>query len=82
MYADDCLYGEDSYNACDTDDICNWNYITFDYKSTDIDDREYDIIEIYREGKLIYEKPKVEELTLKEICKRLGYDVKIIKEDK
>ena len=77
VYADRCMYGEhDSYyNDADTVD-CSYDS-DFDYENSD--QQEYDIVKVIRNGKIIFDKP-VKEMTLKEICKELGYEVKIIKD--
>lgn len=76
VYADECMYGEhDSYyNDADTLD-CYYDS-GFDYSD---DQQEHDIVKVIRNGKTIYEKA-IKEMTLKQICKELGYEVKIIKD--
>ena len=55
----------------------NFEIILPDYK----DDRNCDIIKIERQGQIIYEREEeVVEMTLSEICKKLGCNVKIVKE--
>ena len=75
VYADNCMYGYMSGYYHDADDVycC---YTDFN----DDEDSECDIIQVIRNGKTIYERT-VKEMTLKEVCKELGYEVKIIKED-
>lgn len=75
VYADRSMYGErDSYYH--DGDTVDCNYTNFNND----EDSEYDIIKVIRNGKTIYERT-VKEMTLKEVCKELGYEVKIIKED-
>ena len=55
----------------------NFEIILLDYK----DDRNCDIIKIERQGQIIYERKEEEvEMTLSEVCEKLGYNVKIVKE--
>lgn len=78
VYADRSMYGEQDsyYNDGDTLD----SYYNSDF-SYDGDDQEYDIVKVLRNGKTIYEKT-IKEMTLKQICEELGYEVKIIKDGK
>ena len=55
----------------------NFEIILPDYK----DDRNCDIIKIERQGQVIYQRKEEEvEMTLSEVCEKLGYNVKIVKE--
>lgn len=76
VFASGCMYGEyDSYyNDGDTVDC----YYNSDF-SYDGDEQEYDIIKVIRKEKIIFNKP-IREMTLKQICDELGYEVKIIKD--
>lgn len=76
VFASGQMYGEsdDYYNDCDcVDDYYQKN---FNY---DDDMPERDIIKVIRNEKTIYEKV-IKEMTLKQICDELGYEVKIIKD--
>ena len=45
-------------------------------------DASFDIIKVERYGQVIYEREKtVKKMTVSEICKELGYDVEIVKEN-
>lgn len=56
-----------------------------DLMRKDESDNEYDIVEVYRpetkETFITERTKKVKEMTLKEVCKELGYEVKIVKEE-
>ena len=78
------LIGQNSYcnlSSFNTNLICKQN-------------NEYDIVAVrrptqpchcqfsafdYKDGKLVYERKEVEEMTIEEICKALGKDIKIVK---
>lgn len=74
-----CGEGEDyEFDCCKIDDFYDHNFNVLD------DGYEKDIVKVERNGVLIYErKPKkAKEMTVSEISKALGYEVKIIKETK
>ena len=39
--------------------------------------KEYDIVKVEREGQVIYEREDIREMTVEEISKALGYEVKV-----
>lgn len=80
VVADGCMYGEkgSEYRDSDTLDCCYLNDLTYD--DEDKDCREYDIVQVIREGKTVF-KREAKKMTVAEICKELGYEVEIIKEE-
>lgn len=88
VYADTVMYGEKEQYALD----CNFLKKTYNEDFTtktvrgnvcDFNEKSYDIMKIERQGKVVYErKEKIVEMTLEEVCDKLGYDVKIVKNDK
>lgn len=44
-------------------------------------DTSFDIIKVERYGQVIYEREAAKKMTVSEICKKLGYDVEIVKEN-
>ncbi len=77
VFADNCIFGEDSGYCRDADDIFLWhNDLIYDGNS------DYDIVKVERAGNVIYEREenKVKEMTIAEISKELGYEVKVVKE--
>lgn len=63
----DCYYVDNAYN----DDL------TSEDRNSD-----FDIVKVERYGQAIYEREKaVKKMTVSEICKELGYDVEIVKEN-
>ena len=80
VYASKRMYGEDNSYYCDCDLI--ENYYNDDLTNGDRN-KEQDIVKVERAGKIIYErKEEAKEMTLQEICKELGYEVKIVKGEK
>lgn len=75
------IIGEDSHYYCDCDNVS----LTYESDLTrKYDNEEYDIVKIERVGSIVYERKEepVKEMTIAEISKALGYEVKIVKEDK
>jgi len=79
VVADNCLYGEDSCYIADCNSLDSENY---NDDLTSIEDSNYDIVKIEREGQVIYEREEIKEMTVEEISKALGYEVKIVKDKK
>lgn len=87
------VMGDNIYSKKGNMNLCSYNETLEDSCFPKIAD--LDIMAIYRpvgygsiteilDGKcleLIAERPEVKEMTLEEICKELGYDVKIVKEE-
>ena len=78
VVADDTLYGEESNYRRDADSISFWYHSDLTQNE---DDKNQDIVKIERDGKVIYEREelKIREMTVAEISKALGYDVKVVK---
>lgn len=82
VHADGYMYGEDSIYKMDCAKIIEDYNDDFDALSGD---HETDIVKIERNRALIYEREKpreAKEMTVSEISKALGYEVKIVKETK
>lgn len=87
VYADRCIYGENDNYELDCE-ILSENYNSslrlkaeFIDETFSIKKENYDIVKVERQGQIIYErKEEVVEMTLSEICEKLGYNVKIVKE--
>lgn len=88
VVADNSLFGEKSYDLdCERiedvyDDDLNGCY--YDEEYDDEDNKGYDVMKVERKGNLIYtrkenEKNEVKEMTVAEISKALGYEVKVVK---
>lgn len=78
-YELDCDEIDDSY----TEDLI-YRRRSFAIGVSHVFDTDYDIVKIERAGQVVYERQgeSVKEMTLAEVCKELGYEVKIVKEDK
>lgn len=77
VLVEDTMYGEDSCYDCDCDNIGDYN----NDGTRRYGNKNYDIMKVERNGKVIFERDEtVREMTVKEISKALGYDVKIVKE--
>lgn len=78
VFADGRLYGEDSdyYNDCDAVD----DYFNDDLTYEEDDFSEHDIVKVERNGITIFERGETKEMTISEISKALGYEVKVVKE--
>lgn len=88
VYADTVMYGEKEQYALDCDylkETYNEDFTTKTVRGNvcDFNEKSYDIMKIERQGKVVYErKEKIVEMTLEEVCDKLGYDVKIVENDK
>lgn len=80
IVVDGRMYGKrECYNR-DYDRIEVWYNDNLTQKSNN---RNEDIIRVERAGKIIYERQtEVKKMTVAQICKELGYDVEIVKEEK
>ena len=79
VYASGHMFGEDdsSWRDCDVVRDCYENNLL----SEDHDEREYDIVKVERLGNIVFTQPEtVKEMTVSEISKALGYEVKVVKE--
>lgn len=80
VYASGFMYGEDSSYCRDCEELDKEynNDLTYYYQ----DETEYDIVKVERDGEVIYERveeEKVKEMTVEEISKELGYEVKVVR---
>lgn len=89
VVGDNCLLGEDNtyYLDCVTiSDSFDEDLTHHDHSWSGISDHDtnYDIMKVERAGQVVYERKEepVKEMTLAEVCKELGYEVKIVKENK
>ena len=76
VYTDKTIYGERNHYHCNRD------IVTMSFKENltrDSSLHEYDIIKVEREGQVVYEREDVREMTVEEISKALGYEVKVVK---
>lgn len=80
VVADGYLYSEVSDSYLDSCFINSWYN---DDLTTEDNFKDYDIVKVERAGNVIYEREetKVKEMTLEEISKELGYEVRIVKGD-
>lgn len=74
VYAGNALCGE-NHGVCDGYSIKAWDE---NLKST-LENKNKDIVKIERNGNVIWEREEVREMTIEEISKVLGYEVKIVK---
>lgn len=85
VYASYSMYGyEDNYDlSCGiVDDLYN-NNLKIQTSYYDEYSDEYDIMKVERNGQTVYERDEnIKEMTLKEVCDELGYEVKIVKEER
>jgi ribosomal protein L37E len=72
-YKEDLTYG--GYGAC----LNNPYDIIKVLRPQDPSDCRFDAFECRKCGKLVYERKEVEEMTLEEVCKALGKEIKIVK---
>lgn len=87
VYTDGCIYGENDSYELDCE-ILSENYNSslrlkaeFIDETFSIKKENYDIVKVERQGNIVYErKEEVVEMTLSEVCEKLGYNVKIVKE--
>ncbi len=76
VYTDNHIYGEGYHYHCDADTV------KADFRENltrDSSFAEYDIMKVEREGQIIFERQDVREMTVEEISKVLGYEVKVVK---
>lgn len=78
VYADNYMYGETPDCIYDCEEI--GDHYDNDLKNNEEQDK--DIVKIERAGTIIYEREEVKEMTIAEINKALGYEVKIVKEER
>lgn len=80
VVADGSMYGEREYYTRDCDTVKVWYNDDLTHNPIS---RNEDIIRVERAGKIIYERQtEVKKMTVAQICKELGYDVEIVKEEK
>lgn len=88
VYADEAIYAEDDDYKADGDviELC-YNYdltrssMGFWYSG---DPKNYDIVKVERSGEVVYQREdnkETVEMTVAEISEKLGYEVKIVKEN-
>lgn len=86
VYADGTMYGEKEQYALDCEiltEIYNEDLIATNVCENvyDFNKKSCDIMNIERQREVVYErKEETVEMTLSEVCKKLGYNVKIVKE--
>lgn len=81
VYASGYMYGENDNYCLDCVRVAGDYDYNFEYLDADSKNNKYDIVKVERNGYTIFElENKVKEMTLKEICKELGYEVKVVKE--
>lgn len=79
VYADGYIYGENEDYNRDADKLNEEYYDDLCYR---YGSKEYDIIKVERVGETVFKREsEIKEMTLEEVCKELGYEIKIIKED-
>lgn len=76
VYADGHMYGEKGEYCGDARTVTVW--YNKDLTQNESDKNE-DIIKVERSGQVIYEREDVREMTVEEISKALGYEVKVVK---
>lgn len=74
MYGEDCNYDYDAYT------IENEYNDDLSFNGDERDDREYDIVKVIRNGKIVFNR-KAKKMTIAEVCEELGYDVEIIEKE-
>ena len=80
VVADGYMYGEDYCYDLDSDKIDLWYNDDLTEREND---KEQDIVKVERLDNVIYErKEEAKEMTVEEISKALGYEVKVVKESK
>lgn len=82
VYANNHIFGEDEVNDLDGYLLIMAYNESLEYSEDDIKEKSYDIVKVERQGQIIYERKeeKIIEMTLSEVCEKLGYNVKIVKE--
>lgn len=73
--ADEYMMGEESGYISDGDTISSYYNDDLTHKCND----ERDIIEVKRDGMIIFEREEAREMTVAEISEALGYEVKVVK---
>lgn len=76
VFADGYMMGELSsyrYNNDKVEENYNEDLTSADY------DGEYNIMKVERKGEAVYERKDIREMTVDEISKALGYEVKVVK---
>ena len=78
VFASGYMYGEKSYYSLDSSKI---GLLYNDDLTENEDEKDHDIVKVERIGNVIFErKVEVKEMTVEEISKALGYEVKIVKD--
>lgn len=73
------MYGEGEYYNRDATSV---NYWYNDDLTQNENNKNEDIIKVERAGNIIYERQtEVKKMTVAQICKELGYDIEIVKEE-
>lgn len=83
VVADGCLYGEDDgyYEDCERIDNDYNNNLIY-CNEYDEERHDLDIMKVERNGEVIFQREsEAKEMTVAEISKALGYEVKIVKEN-
>ena len=80
VYANNHIFGEDEVNDLDGYLLIMAYNELLEYSEDDIKEKSYDIVKVERQGQIIYEREEAVEMTLSEVCEKLGYNVKIVKE--
>lgn len=77
VVADGLMQGEKASYSRDCDEITAWYN---DDLTQNEENQDEDIIKVERAGQVIFEREEVVEMTIAEISKKLGYEVKVVKE--
>lgn len=77
VYVDGSMFGEKADYYMDYYGVKKFYNENLMYGDSDC--RKYDIVKVEREGRVIYEREDVREMTVEEISKALGYEVKVVK---
>ena len=87
VYTDGSIYGEEEKYILDCEMLTtNYNndlkFISDFIYECPLNKEDCDIVKVERQGQIIYERKeeKIIEMTLSEVCEKLGYNVKIVKE--
>lgn len=76
VYVNDRMYGEKDYYTRNGSTPTLWYN---DDLTENENHKSQDIMKVEREGQIIYEREDVREMTVEEISKALGYEVKVVK---
>ncbi len=76
VYAYGVIFGEERSYYCD-DELVEKYFRNDLTRQSEM--KEYDIVKVEREGQVIYEREDIREMTVEEISKALGYEVKVVK---